>query len=924
MSRFDAARARLRLLFAPRAAESRTNEEISFHVDMETDRLVREERLSPEEARRRALATFGGVTQHREELRDGRGLATLAGLSLDFKLGFRMLAKYPGLTIVGGLAMAFGIGVGTIAFVMVSMFFHPTLPLPGGERVVLIRNWDVAARSAEPRVLSDFVVWRAAMKSVTDVGAYRDVTRNVITGTDDARPVQAAEMTASGFDVASTPPLLGRVLSAADDAPGAPPVVVLGYDLWKTRFAGDGTIVGKTVKVGDTFHTVVGVMPKDFAFPVSHDLWMPLRWRAADEAPRSGPPITVFGRLASGATLQSAQAELTTLGKRAAIDRHDTHQHLEPQVGAYAKRFQGEGGGDLLAGVSIQLFALMLLALICGNVALLLFARAATRENELVVRSALGASRGRIVAQLFAEALVLGGVAAVAGLVAAQIALDRWGLEFLEANLGRMPFWFDPHVSPATVVYAAGLTVASAVVAGVMPALKITRGLTAGLKQGSAGGGGVRFGGVWTVVIVAQVAMTVAFPAVVAFEQRETRHVQTFPAGFAAEEFVAVRLAMDAVNPPGNDSVAARAAFDAQQARFGAALDGLRQRIAAEPGVGGVTFVNRLPRTYHDYYRIEVEGADLGSGLADPGAAPASQNARIWANLAGIDPSYFRVLEAPILMGRAFDGRDLAPGVRTAIVDQGFVDQVMRGRNAIGRRVRFEAKKGPRPLTGEDERPWFEIVGVVKELGMNAPTDQGRAAGLYLPIPPQGLDSVYMMVHVKGGDPLSVAPRMRSIATAVDATLRLSEMKRVSEVSDAVLWVLGLWIRITVLLTAIALLLSLAGIYSVLSFIVARRTREIGVRVALGASQRRIVVAIFRRPMIQVSIGIVVGGMLIAAAAEALSHSQMPNPGNGVTIGLLGQLVAYGALMFAVCLVACVVPTRRALRVEPTEALRAE
>jgi len=381
---------------------------------------------------------------------------------------------------------------------------------------------------------------------------------------------------------------------------------------------------------------------------------------------------------------------------------------------------------------------------------------------------------------------------------------------------------------------------------------------------------------------------------------------------------------MDAVNPPGNDSVAARAAFDAQQARFGAALEALRQRVTAEPGVAGVTFVNRLPRTYHDYYRIEVEGADLVSGRADPGAAPTSQNARVWANLAGIDPSYFRVLEAPILMGRAFDGRDLAPGVRTAIVDQGFVDQVMRGRNAIGRRVRFEAKKGPRPLAGEDERPWFEIVGVVKELGMNAPTDQGRAAGLYLPIPPQGLDSVYMMVHVKGGDPLSVAPRMRGIGTAVEPTLRLSDVQRVSEVSDAVLWVLGLWIRITVLLTAIALLLSLAGIYSVLSFIVARRTREIGVRVALGASQRRIVVAIFRRPMIQVSIGVMVGGMLIAAAAEALSHSQMPNPGNGVTVGLLGQLVAYGALMFAVCLVACVVPTRRALSVEPTEALRAE
>src|SRR5690348_10197 len=182
MSWFDAARARLHLLFAPRAAEARSNEEIDFHIHMEANRLVREERLSPEEARRRALATFGGVTQHREALRDGRGTAPLAGLSLDFRLGFRMLAKYPGLTIVGGLAMAFGIAAGTISSVMTSIFLHPTLPLPGGERIVLLRNWDVQTQSAEPRALGNFAVWRRALTSVTDLGAYRDVTRNVITG----------------------------------------------------------------------------------------------------------------------------------------------------------------------------------------------------------------------------------------------------------------------------------------------------------------------------------------------------------------------------------------------------------------------------------------------------------------------------------------------------------------------------------------------------------------------------------------------------------------------------------------------------------------------------------------------------------------------------------------------------------------------
>jgi predicted permease len=921
MSWFDAARTRLHLLFAPRAAEARTNEEMAFHIEMEVARLVRDERLSPDDARRRALATFGGVTRHREELRDGRGVAALSGLSLDFKLGSRMLVKYPGLTIVGGLAMAFGIWVGTVAFAMMSMLVHPTLPLPGGDRIVLLRNWDVTTRTEERRALGDFVAWRRAVTSVTDISAYRDVTRNVITGTDDARPVQVAEMTASGFAVASVHPLLGRVISVSDEAPGAPPVVVIGYDVWQTRFAGDGTIVGKSVKVGDTFATVIGVMPEGFAFPVAHDLWMPLHWQTADEAPRAGPAITIFGRLAPGATLERAQSELARLGKRAAIDQRATHEHLEAQIGPYAKQFKGAATDDVVAAGLITTFPVMLLVLICGNVALLLFARAATRETELAVRSALGATRGRIVAQLVAEALVLGGVAVVVGLAAARLALHRWGRPFLEANMGRMPFWYDPHLSAGTVVYAAALTLIGAVVAGVMPALKITRGMSSSLKQTTAGGGGVRFGGVWTAVIVAQIAMTVAFPAIVAFEQRELRSIQTFPAGFAAEQFAAIRISMDAPSVTPSDSVAARAAFDAQQARFAVTLEALRQRVAAEPGVAGVTFADALPRVFHDHYRVELDDADVGAGRSAGADATTSQNPLPVASLASVEPSYFTTLAAPVLAGRSFDGRDLAPSAHTVIVDQGFVDQVLHGRNAIGRRVRFP-KASPRESDGA-AHPWYEIVGVVKELGMGSPFEKGRASGLYIPMPPQALHAVYMLVHVNG-DPLSIVPRVRSLTTAIDPNVRLSEIQRLSEVSDATLWVLGLWLKLSVLLTAIALLLSLAGIYAVLSFIVARRTREIGVRVALGASPRRIILAIFRRPLIQVGVGVSVGGVLIALAVEALAHSEMANGGDGLSFGILVQLIVYGALMFGVCLLACVVPTRRALGVEPTEALRAE
>ena len=916
-----AIRARARLLVR-RAAEARMNEEIRFHVEMDTERLVREAGLPPDEARRQALIAFGGMERHKEALRDGRGLAWLGGLSLDLKLGFRLLTRYPGLTFVGGLAMAFGIWVGAVTFPFVTLFVHPTLPLPGGDRIVQIRNWDVVANEAAPRALHDFLVWRDALRSVTDLGAYRGVTRNLIAGDGGARPVQAAEITASAFRIAPTPPLQGRVLGPADERAGAPAVVVIGYDVWRTRFAGDPDVVGQTVQLGDAYATVVGVMPEGFGFPLAHELWTPLRPEVLDHAAGEGPSVIVFGRLAADVTLEQAQAELTALGRRAAVDLPRTHEHLEPRVAPYAKMDAELGADELGILLVIELFAVMLVVLVCSNVALLLFARAATRESELVVRSALGASRRRIIAQLFTEAAVLGGVAAAAGLVGAHLALEQWGLKYLEVNMGRLPFWYDPRLSPMTVLYAALLTLLSAAIAGVMPALKVTRGLGARLRQGTAGGGGLRFGGLWTAVIVVQVAVTVAFPVVAYVMQRQLVQIRSRDVGFPAEEYLGVRLEMDAGAGAGTNAAAAPAA---QRARFATALEVLRRRLEDEPGVSGVTFVDRLPGEYHRERRIELDGPSPKSEPVGGAGSPAERRPTNEVSIASIDPSFFDVLDAPILAGRGFNAADLATDARAVIVDQGFVDQVLVGGNAIGRRVRFASEQRGGTLPN-DARPWYEIVGVVNELGLDPP-QRGRVAGFYLPAAPGSAAPLDLVVHAQG-DPMSLAPRLRAIATAVDPALRLSEMRRLDQVMNEVLWFLGLWLRMTVVLTAIALLLSLAGIYAVLSFTVARRTREIGVRVALGASRRRVAAAIFQRPLTQVGLGVLAGTVLVAAAALFLSAKQPDQPlrlaDAGLSPGQVALLAAHSALMLGVCLLACIVPLRRALSVEPTEALRAE
>lgn len=798
---------------------------------------------------------------------------------LDIKLGFRMVAKYPGLTVVGGLAMAFAIWVGAVTFNMVTLFTSPSLSLPGGDRIVQLQNWDLSRSEAEPRSLRDFLAWQSSLASVTDLGAWRDINANLRASDNVSRPVTGAEITASAFTIAPAAPLMGRVLNAADEAAGAPAVVLLGYELWKSRFNGDPRVLGRSVQLGDGYATVVGVMPEGFAFPVYHELWTPLRAALYEHAPREGPSITVFGRLAPGATIATAQTELALLGQRAAAEFPGTHEHLQPRVTPYARLFYQPAAGDFTFIYAIHLFAFMLVALVCGNVALLMFARAASRENELVVRSALGASRRRITLQFFTEALVLNALAAVIGLAAAAISLKLWGKPYLELNLGKLPFWYDVSLSPMTVVYGVGLTLLGAVVAGVVPALKATHGLGQRLREGSSGGGGIKFGGIWTAVIITQVAVTVAFPAIAFVQQRELLRIRGFDNGFAANEYLGARLEIDSAGVSG-------------------ALHTLQERLANEPGVSGVTFVDQLPRLFHREYRIELDGVTYAAGES-PEVATAS-----------IAPNYFDVLESPVIAGRAFNASDV--GTRTAIVDQGFVAEVLKGQNPIGRRFAFQPPDG---TPADAPRDWYEIIGVANDLGMQYVTHQHRTAGLYLPWDQSSTSSLYLMIHAPG-DPMALGSRVREIVAQVDPTLRLTELIRADRVTDGIQWFLGLWIRITVVLMAIALLLSLAGIYAVLAFTVAKRTREIGVRVALGASRQRVVAEIFRRPLTQVAIGVAAGGLLVGAGAIAMAGS--------LSAMQVLLLVTYIGVMLAVCMLACIVPTRRALSVEPTEALRGE
>ena len=903
------ARSLWHLIRRRRDVETEMTAEFHTHIALRADDLTRHG-LGRAEALRQARLEFGSAERYKDEARASLGVDRIDALRvswLDFKLGFRMLARYPGLTIVGGIAMAFAIWLGAGAFELVSQALWPKMRIPGAERMVGIHLWDALRNEREPRALYEFVTWRSQLRSVRDLGAFRTVRRNLVTSDGVGEPVEIAEISATAFRVTSTPPVLGRALVDGDEASGAPPVVVIGEDLWQSRFAGDPDVIGNTIRLGRTSSTVVGVMPRSYRFPVNHGFWAPLRVAELQYEPREGPNIRIFGRLAPGASIEEARAELEAIGRRTALDFPATHEHLRPELRPYALSNLSMDGWEKAAVGAFQVPLLLLIVLICGNVALLIFARAATRESELAVRAALGASRARIIMQLFAEALVLGGIAAVIGLLAAGPGV-AWVLRVAEVDMmsgQKFPFWWHGSLSPTTVVYAAGLTLFAAAIAGVVPALKMTRGMSS-LQKASAGGGGVRLGGLWTAVVIAQVAVTVAFPGITFLVQRSGAQ-RSADVGIAAREYLSARIEMDRDPGPGEGTDTSHAAF---LARYGRTLGEVRQRLAAHPGVAGVTFANALPGMMHPHRLVEVDG-DAGAPL-DPRWPNGYRVSDGW-----VDIDYFDVLGAPVITGRGFHAGDLDSSAVTVLVNQSFVRRVLGDRNPIGRRIRYVYSGGSVPVIPEQERgPWYEIVGVVRDLGMDTRVGDPKVAGFYHPMRPGHSYPVQVAVHVRGNTDAFV-PTFRTIAAQVDPALRLYDVQRIDQITRGELQGVRFWFQLFAGISAMALLLSLAGIYAVMSFTVARRTREIGIRVALGASQRRVIAAIFRKPVIQVAIGVAAGSAVVAFVVWA--------EGKGtVTPVQVTFIVLYALLMMGVCLLACVVPTRRALGVEPTEALRGD
>lgn len=814
---------------------------------------------------------------------------------LDLKLAGRMLSKYPGLTLVGGFSFAFAIAVAALAFEFLTQLVYPSLPVPGGDRIVALRMWDAAASRPERRVLHEFMLWRDELRSVDDIGIFSVIERNLRWQDVAGAPVRGAAISAAAFRVAGVPAQLGRTLVAADEVLGANLVVVLGHDVWRGTFASAPDVVGRQVRVGGEPHTVVGVMPEGFAFPISESFWVPFQLTSSSYLPLEGPPVRTFGRLAPDANLEGAQVELTTVTQRVVLGSPETHQELRAQVLPFPNEVMDLSNSASVGLMSSNGLLVLFLILMAANVALLVFVRAATREREILVRVALGADRSRVVAQLVAETLVLGLVGAFIGLLATGISI-RWAFRTFQSLEGQLPFWFSPSLSLTTVAYALALTALGALIAGALPGLKITEGnLESRLRRSNTGLPSTGVSRLWSGIIVVQVAMSaLAVPiAYSVFTQMLEKRGSVVP--FDGSQYASARVEMDREDELGAGPQLSEEEF---AALYRERYEELRLRLEAEPGVGAVTLANRFARMSHPQSGIEVE--------TDGDLTPPRIAQRV--GTASVAPDYFDALNTRVFAGRGFDSGDADSDQRVVIVNQSFVDRVLGGRNAVGRRVRYALPPGRD--AGAETEPWYRIVGVVPDLAMLA-EDSPDGAGMYHPLAQLPAYPVYVSGDV-GHDAHLFASRLRTLAESVDPALRLDEILPLDKVGGSLMLEMTLTSTIVTGVAALAILLSLAGIYSLLAFRIERRTREIGLRVALGADKLRIIIPMLKPVFIQVGLGISVAVGIIFLLGVVQSAR------------VAAIVATFAAFTFVISILACAVPIRRALRVEPMEALRAE
>ena len=786
----------------------------------------------------------------------------------ELRLAVRVLRKQPVVTLTTVLALAVGISMATTGFTLLDSVIFSKLPYPNGDRFVLleVHTEPEAQRTGLDPDRFRFLAERAS--AFEHLGAFRDNEVNLLLPSGEIAPVPGALVTPDSIRVFPSAPILGRMLNAADGLPGAPPVALLRESLWRRHFSADPRTVGAMADVSGVGRMIVGVMPDEFRFPNSGEVWLPFVDTGGAAAPTRRSART-FGVLRDGHDPVAAGAQISALSKQ-----FEAEFSGAPRLRIGVLRFTDalSRGLEVLTGVLVGALVLVLLV-ISANIANLVLARTLSRSRELAISTALGATRGRLVGQIFTEVLLLGVTAAAIGLTASQAVLT-----WVRATVNDMPFWVDFTASPRTILFVICATLLATGVGGVMPALKATRRDLAATLAASPRGASNTFGWASGLMVAVQVALSIALLNAALVMARGVAGYMSPTLPVQAGEVLTARVWTESSTP-----------------------DAVVNAIAAIPGVTAAGASTSLPG---------LSPAALMTAVQPP-AGEAAMVARP-APVVAVRARFFETLGSKANAGRLFESADFADNAApVAVVNEPFVKKFLEGRNPIGRRLRtLPAEAAAMP------EPWREIVGVVPDLGLSA-GDETMAAGYYVPM---RAEEAFHVALRTSGDARRLTGSLRSAISSVDPGIQVREVLPLQDVGSedrAVFAGIGAALGA---LGGMALMLSVIGTYAILSLSVTRRTREIGIRAALGATRGQVLRTLMGKtalpPAIGAAAGIAFGQALVTA--RGIFAFRLPESSGPWGLPVLG------AVMIAAGLLAAWVPARRALSVAPADALRAE
>lgn len=866
-------------------AERELDAEVRAYVDQLTEEKVAAG-MGRDQARREALMELGGREQVKEAVRDVRFGVWLENLVKDFAYGARLLARSPGFTAVAVLTLALGMGPSLAIFSFVDGILLRSLPYPEPERMVQLFQTSLKdGREDVPVSPPNFVDWHERAQSFESLAAFAS-TSEVLTGGEPER-VGTAVVTPKFFEVFGTRPVMGNTFELSPAKPGQTEVI-LSYGIWQRRFGGRKEIVGENILVGARPHTVIGVMPRGFVYPAGIEVWLPLVFEPGEMKERNSAYLDVVGRLKAGVSVDQAQAELSTIAAQLGLQYPESNR----QFGARVVSLHDEmvrGVRPALGMLSSAVAFVLLIA--CVNVANLLLVRAVGRERDLAIRSALGAGRTRLMQQLLSEGFLLAVGGGLLGLLVAWLSLDA----LRQLSPVALPRLESVKLDARVTAFAFALMGLTTLIFGMAPAWQAA-GFHASesLKEGTRATCGAARTRLRSVLVVTEIALSLVLLIGAGLVLRSLWSLLSTHPGFDSRNILTADLYL------------ARGKFreHASKAQFAEALV---ERLSAIPGVETASLATHLPLGGTTMvYGFLVEGdmeAPTKEWAPDRGSEPLRS-----AGLRLVTPQYLHTLRIPVLRGRGLLTQDVSGRRDVMLVNQTMARKYWPGEDPIGKRIRIARGRTP---------AWCEIVGIVGDVrhdGLHVPP----VPEMYVPLAQQSAHLFRVALRTTG-NPASFAQAMREAVWSVDKDQPVTRVRTLQEVIGSSVGETRFYGVLLGVFATLALLLATFGIYSVMAYSVTQRTREIGIRLALGAPTAKVLNLVVGQGLRLAIIGIAVG---IAGAAYATRWVEKLLHGVSRTDPATFAAVA-GVLLVAV-LAACWIPARRATRVDPLVALRHE